>query len=99
MTQSMNNYTTGSEVLKTRYIPVVTEMVESWAEGKPLNPESGKANGYYRLTAWLLEYVIRHNSLPKGVHPMPEGRDRFGRTEPSFPVDFDSLTDGFVLPG
>lgn len=99
MMQSMNNTKTEGEKLKAHYTPVVTEMVESWAEGKPLNPDSGKPNGYYRLTAWLLEYVMRHNTLPKGVHTMPEGRDRFDRPEPSFPVDFNALTEGFVLPG
>jgi len=98
MTQSMNDTKTGSEELRARYMQVVTEMVDCWAEGKPLNTDSGKANGYFRLTAWLLEYLMLNNSLPQGVHPMPEGRDRFDRTEPSFPVDFDSLTEGFVLP-
>ncbi|TNJ37185.1 hypothetical protein FGF66_10955 [Chlorobaculum thiosulfatiphilum] len=28
---------------------------------------------------------------------MPEGRDRFGQLEPSFPVDFDSLTSDRAL--
>lgn len=87
----------GREELEKRYLPLVTEMVERWAEGKPLNPDSGKANGYYRLSAWLLDYVAVHEALPKGVHAMPEGRDRRNRTEPSFPVDFDLLTRGFSL--
>jgi hypothetical protein len=86
------------EALKTRYLPIVTEMVDRWAEGKPLNPESGRANGYYRLTGWLLDYVVQHKGLPGGVHAMPEGCDRFNRIEPSFPVDFDTLTEGFSLP-
>jgi len=29
---------------------------------------------------------------------MPEGRDRFGQLKPSFPVDFEPLTAGRVLP-
>lgn len=92
------NQKLGHEKLKTRYSPLVTEMVERWAEGKPLNADSGKANGYYRLTGWLLDYLVLHGTFPKGVHAMPEGRDRFNQTEPSFPVDFDTLTEGFSLP-
>jgi hypothetical protein len=84
--------------LKTLYLPAVTAMADRWAEGKPLNPDSGRANGYYRLSAWLLDYLVRHNAMPAGVHEMPEGRDRHGRIEPSFPVDFDPLADGIHLP-
>ena len=84
--------------LANRYRHVVTTMVERWAEGKPLNPGSGKANGYYRLTGWLLDYLQRHKTMPEGTHLMPEGRDRRGRIEPSFTIDFDPLTDGIRLP-
>jgi len=98
MTQSMNDTKTGGKELKARCMPVVTEMVDRWAEGKPLNPDSGKANGYYRLTGWLLDYMEQHGALPNGVHAMPEGRDRLNRPEPSFPVDFDAFTEGFTLP-
>ena len=84
--------------LKARYLPVVTAMVDRWAEGKALNPDSGRANGYYRMIGWLLNYVTENRELPKGIHGMPEGRDRHGRTEPSFPVDFDQVSEGFTLP-
>lgn len=84
--------------LKALYLPVVTAMADRWAEGKILNPDSGRANGYYRMTGWLLNYVAEHHALPKGVHEMPEGRDRHGRTEPSFAVDFDRVAEGFSLP-
>jgi len=84
--------------LKALYLPLVTAMVDRWAAGKPLNPESGRANGYYRMTGWLLNYVAEYRALPKGVHKMPEGRDRQGRVEPSFSVDFDIVSEGFSLP-
>ena len=83
--------------LKARYLPVVTAMVDRWAEGKALNPDSGRANGYYRMIGWLLNYVAEHKALPGGVHEMPEGRDRQGRAEPSFSVDFDRVCEGFSL--
>ncbi|NTU58671.1 MAG: hypothetical protein HGB00_07100 [Chlorobiaceae bacterium] len=81
-----------------RYMPAVEAIVERWAVGKPLNPFSNKANGYYRLTSYLLEYLIEHNAFPAGVHEMPEGRDRFNNIEPSFPVDFDVVVGDASLP-
>ena len=84
--------------LEALYEPLVRAMADRWAEGKPLNPDSGKANGYFRLSAWLLDYLVQHRAMPKGGHPMPEGRDRHGRIEPSFIVDFDEVTRGFSLP-
>ncbi|NEX11761.1 MAG: hypothetical protein C1942_03530 [Prosthecochloris sp.] len=86
------------EAMRDLYRPIVTAMVDRWSEGKPLNPDSGKANGYYRLTAWLLDYLVLHRSMPQGLHQMPEGRDRFNRIERSFPVDFDELSRGLSLP-
>ncbi|NTU53519.1 MAG: hypothetical protein HGA97_07445 [Chlorobiaceae bacterium] len=78
------------------YLPAVEEIVERWAEGKPPNPSpaatSDKPSGYFRLTNWLLDYLVTNREFPKGVHQMPEGLDRFGTIEPSFPVDFDPLT-------
>jgi hypothetical protein len=50
------------------------------------------------LTGWLLEYLLRHDAFPVGVHPMPEGMDSEGRIEPSFPVDFDPLLGGRSFP-
>lgn len=47
--------------LKALYLPVVTAMADRWAEGKILNPDSGRANGYYRMTGWLLNYVAEHH--------------------------------------
>jgi hypothetical protein len=88
----------GREELMARYLPVVLALVERWAAGRPVNEHSGKAVGYYRLTGWLLDYVVQHRMLPEGVHVMPEGQDRSNRVEPSFPVDFDELTGGFSLP-
>jgi hypothetical protein len=41
---------------------------------------------------------MHNKTLPKGVHTMPEGRDRFNQLEPSFTVDFDGITKGIVLP-
>lgn len=84
--------------LKALYQPLVTAVADLWAEGKPLNPDSGKANGYYRLSGWLLDYLVQHKAMPEGVHRMPEGRNRHGETEPAFPVDFDTLSKGFSLP-
>ncbi|AOS83699.1 hypothetical protein BIU88_05775 [Chlorobaculum limnaeum] len=87
--------------LEARYRPIVEEIVEQWAIGKPPNPSpaatSSKPSGYFRLTNWLLDYLMVHGEFPKGVHMMPEGRDRFGELEPSFPVDFDPLTEGRIL--
>lgn len=94
--------TTKCNQLEDRYRPIVEEIVEQWAIGKPPNPSpaatSTKPSGYFRLTNWLLDYLVMHGEFPKGVHMMPEGRDRFGELEPSFPVDFDPLTGGRVLP-
>ncbi|NTW51629.1 MAG: hypothetical protein HGB22_03475 [Chlorobiaceae bacterium] len=81
------------------YRPIVERIVDSWAVGKPVNQFSNKANGYYRLTNYLLDYLIEHNRFPTGVHEMPEGRDRFNQIEPSFPVDFDMVIGDAVLPG
>lgn len=69
----------------------VRQLVERWAEGRPLHPDSGKAVGYYRLTGFLTEYLERHGEWPRGVHAMPEGIDRHGKAEPSFTVDFDAI--------
>jgi len=88
--------------LEARYRPLVEEVVELWAIGKPPNPSptatSSKPSGYFRLTNWLLDYLVANGEFPKGVHMMPEGRDRFGQLEPSFPVDFDPLTSDRALP-
>ena len=88
--------------LETHYRPIVEEIVERWAIGKPPNPSpaatSTKPSGYFRLTNWLLDYLVENGAFPTGVHMMPEGRDRFGELEPSFPVDFDPLTSGRTLP-
>ena len=94
----METLQSGHEELKTLYLPAVAAIVDRWAEGKALNPDSGRANGYYRLTAWLLDYLVLHRAMPEGIHLMPEGRDKLNRIEPSFPVDFDELTKGFSLP-
>ncbi|WP_170181341.1 hypothetical protein [Chlorobaculum thiosulfatiphilum] len=87
--------------LEARYRPLVEEVVEQWAIDKPPNPSpaatSSKPSGYFRLTNWLLDYLVANGEFPKGVHMMPEGRDRFGQLEPSFPVDFDSLTSDRAL--
>jgi hypothetical protein len=80
------------------YRPAVSKVVERWAADKPENPASGKPSGYYRLTAYLTEYLVRKNALPTGVHTMPEGRDSQNRIEPSFPVDFDEITGDVELP-
>jgi len=88
--------------LEAHYRSVVTEIVERWAVGKPPNPSpaatSGKPSGYFRLTGWLLDYLVVNGEFPKGTQMMPEGRDKSGQLEPSFPVDFDPLTAGCVLP-
>ncbi|NTW64063.1 MAG: hypothetical protein HGA46_08300 [Chlorobiaceae bacterium] len=83
-------------------LTTVKEIVERWAEGKPNNQSPGsnsdKPSGYYRLTNYLTGYIMHNKTLPKGVHTMPEGRDRFNQLEPSFTVDFDGITKGIVLP-
>ncbi|TCD47687.1 hypothetical protein E0L29_07260 [Chlorobium sp. N1] len=80
---------------EARYRALVEGIVEEWAAGKPPNPRAAdpnaKPSGYWRLTGWLTNYLLRHDEFPRGVHPMPEGRDSEGRLEPSFPVDFDRL--------
>ena len=68
------------------------QFFECWAIGKPLLEATGKPSGYYRLTNYLREYITVQNALPKGIHTMPEGRDRFNNIEPSFPVDFDTYS-------
>lgn len=88
--------------LEVLYRPVVEEIVERWAVGKPPNPSpaatSNKPSGYFRLTGWLLEYMVTKREFPRGVHQMPEGRDILGNLEPSFPVDFCEILKGFSLP-
>jgi hypothetical protein len=85
----------------TDYRSIVEAIVEKWAVGKPPNPSpaatSDKPSGYFRLTNYLVEYLVMNRELPAGVHEMPEGLDRFGNLEPSFPVDFDELLQGFTL--
>ena len=75
----------------------IEEIVEQWAFGKPLLASTGKPSGYYRLINYLREYITASNTLPTGIHTMPEGRDRFNQLEPSFPVDFDTLIDAIRL--
>jgi len=70
----------------------VEQIVERWAIGKPLLETTGKPSGYYRLTTYLRSYIATHNTIPTGIHTMPEGRDRNNNIEPSFPVDFDAIT-------
>ncbi len=93
---------TGRDELPARYRALVEQIVESWAIGKPPNPSpaatSNKPSGYFRLTNYLLEYLAEHRIFPAGIHDMPEGRDSLGNLEPSFPVDFDLILKGFVLP-
>lgn len=88
--------------LEALYRPVVEEIVERWAEGKPPNPSpaatTDKPSGYFRLTGWLLDYVVKHRTLPAGAHRMPDGRDRFGYFEPAFVVNFDGIVGDSVLP-
>lgn len=90
------------EAATEKYRPLVEQIVEHWAIGKPPNPSpaatSTKPSGYFRLTNYLLEYLIVHGTFPSGIHAMPEGRDRQGNLEPSFPVDFDEILKGFTLP-
>lgn len=81
-----------------QYQTIVEGIVERWAAGKPALQSSGKPSGYYRLTNYLLEYINLKQALPTGIHIMPEGRDRFNNLEPSFPVDFDTIIEGIVLP-
>ena len=80
------------------YQVIVEGIVERWAAGKPKLQSSGKPSGYYRLTSYLLDYIRLNHALPTGIHAMPEGRDRFNNLEPSFPVDFDTITGGMVMP-
>ena len=94
--------TTRSDQLEDHYRPIVEAIVERWAIGKPPNPSpaatSSKPSGYFRLTNWLLDYLVKNGEFPKGVHMMPEGRDRFGHFEPPFAVNFDPLIVGKALP-
>lgn len=87
---------------KASFGPLVEQIVERWAIGKPPNPSpaatSDKPSGYFRLTGYLLEYLASNGAFPEGVHMMPEGRDALGNPEPSFPVDFDQVLQGFPLP-
>jgi len=78
---------------KAHYQPLVQQIVEGWAVGKPPLPATGKPSGYYRLTNYLLDYLLANGALPTGIHAMPEGRDRNNVIEPSFPVDFDAIID------
>jgi len=88
--------------LEALFQPVVEEIVERWAEGKPPNPSpaatADKPSGYFRLTNYLLDYLFSYRKFPKGVHRMPEGRDRFGTLEPGFVVNFDTIIGDSVLP-
>ncbi|HHE32678.1 MAG TPA: hypothetical protein ENL07_08700 [Chlorobaculum parvum] len=88
--------------LEALFLPVVEEIVERWAEGKPPKPSpaatSDKPSGYFRLTNYLLDYLVRHQEFPEGAHRMPEGRDRFGTFEPGFVVNFDAVIGDSVLP-
>jgi hypothetical protein len=83
---------------KAFYLATVEQIVDGWAIGKPLLESTGKPSGYYRLTNYLRQYIIAHDSLPKGIHFMPEGRDSFNNIEPSFPVDFNSIIGDITLP-
>ena len=83
---------------KTFYQPIVEQIVEGWATGKPPLPATGKPGGYYRLTNYLLEYLVAHGVFPAGVHAMPEGRDQHNAIEPSFPVDCEVVIGDVVLP-
>jgi len=76
---------------KASYQVVVKHLVDGWAVGRPVLQSTGKPSGYYRLTNYLLEYLLAHAAFPRGIHAMPEGRDRHNNLEPSFPVDFDSM--------
>ena len=83
---------------KALYQGTIEQIVEGWAAGKPALESTGKPSGYYRLTNYLRQYIIAHESLPKGIHTMPEGRDSFNKIEPSFPVDFDRIIGEVTLP-
>ena len=80
------------------YLATIEQIVDGWAVGKPVLESTGKPIGYYRLTNYLRQYIIGHESLPKGIHFMPEGRDSFNNLEPSFPVDFNSIIGDITLP-
>ena len=85
---------TSTPLMNTQKNPnqaVADQIVESWAKGKPLLETTGKPSGYYRLTNYLRDYIATHNTLPTGIHTMPEGRDSNNNIEPSFPVDFDTI--------
>jgi hypothetical protein len=94
----MESMNAGRDQAVALYRPVVEGIVDRWAVGKPINQFSSKANGYYRLTNYFLEYLMEHRAFPTGVHDMPEGRDRFNQLEPSFPVDFDVVIGDTALP-
>lgn len=85
-----------------KFRPVVERIVDRWAIGKPPNPSpaatSDKPSGYFRLSNYLLEFLVVNGTFPAGIHAMPEGRDRLGNLEPSFPVDFDEILKGFTMP-
>jgi hypothetical protein len=83
---------------KAYYLATIDQIVDGWAIGKPVLESTGKPSGYYRLTNYLGQYIIAHESMPKGIHTMPEGRDSFNKIEPSFPVDFDSIIGDITLP-
>lgn len=83
---------------KVLYQATIEQIVEGWAVGKPVLESTGKPSGYYRLTNYLRQYIIAHESMPRGIHTMPEGRDSFNKIEPSFPVDFDSIIGEVTLP-
>ncbi|MFZ4525696.1 MAG: hypothetical protein ACOYOE_09140 [Chlorobium sp.] len=87
------------EQKKALYQPVTERIVEGWAAGKPPLEATGKPGGYYRLTNYLLEYLITNGNFSTGVHAMPEGRDRHNNIEPSFLVDFDAIIGNATLPG
>ncbi len=70
---------------------LAAQIVERWAKGKPLLATTGKPSGYYRLTNYLRDYIATHNTLPTGIHTMPEGCDSNNNIEPSFPVNFDAI--------
>jgi hypothetical protein len=82
----------------TLYLATIQKIVDGWALGKPVLESTGKPSGYYRLTNYLGQYIISHETLPKGIHFMPEGRDSFNNLEPSFPVDVDSIIGDITLP-
>jgi hypothetical protein len=83
---------------KVLYQSTIEQIVDGWAVGKPVLESTGKPSGYYRLTNYLRQYTIAHESLPKGIHTMPEGRDCFNKLEPSFLVDFDTIIGKITLP-